>query len=168
MSDTYLLGLGYGGDRRAAAEFEWQFRVLTGQELESDVAGREKHIRDYVAATENGQEYAIPVDDPSASYVRVFGEYAKQALKEHDDLFVFYILEDATMPNNQFKLYLKKDDPEAELGEHQIYCDGFDVPRDGLVWMQQVVGCKFYVTEDRSEMMMEFPYNGPEELPMIQ
>ncbi|MCX7572048.1 hypothetical protein OS242_19100 [Tumebacillus sp. DT12] len=165
--EPYLLALGYGGDRKAAAAFEWEFRVRIGAERADDAAGREAFIEQFAAVTENGQEYAIPVEDPSADYVRTFGEYAKHALEEHADLFVFYILEDA-MTEKQFKIYLKKDDPESILDDHQIYCDGFDVPRDGLVWMQEKVGCRFYITEDREEMMVEFPAKGPEELPMIQ
>jgi hypothetical protein len=164
--EQYLLALGYGGDRFAAATFEWEFRVRVGAERADDEAGREAFLQQFVAATENGQEYAIPVDDPRAPFVRQFAEYAKKALAEHENLFVFYILED-TVTGRQFKIYLKKDDPEAPLPDNQIYCDGFDVPRDGLIWMQEQVGCRFYVTEDRTEMMVEFPANGLEELPVI-
>lgn len=168
MEDRYHLALGYGGDRGASAWFEWNFRCLIGQENKADFAARDKFIQDFVAATENGQEYVIGAPDPGADYVRAFAEFGKKALAEREDLFVFYILEDATASSNQFRIYLKKDDPEAELPEFQIYCDGFDVPRDALLWMQERVGCRFYVTEDRSEMMLEFPYQGPEELPVIQ
>jgi hypothetical protein len=166
MNDQFLLALGYGGDRFAAAEFEWNFRVRTGQENGNDTEARDTFIKNFAGSTENGQEYAIPVDDPSAPFVRDFGEYAKLALEQHDDLFVFYILEEPGT-EHQFKLYLKKDDPEAFLPDHQIYCDGFDLPRDALAWMQENVGCRFYITEDRSEMMLEFPNNGPEELPVL-
>ncbi|MBL0389207.1 hypothetical protein JJB07_21680 [Tumebacillus sp. ITR2] len=164
----YLLALGYGGDREAAAWFEWNFRCKIGEEKKSDNASRDAFLREFIAGTENGQEYAIVAEDPKAPFVRAFAEFGKAALKEHRDLFVFYILEDAQNPSNRFKLYLKADDPEAELPEHQIYCDGFDVPRAALMWMQEQVGCRFYVTEDRSEMMIEFPYQGPEELPVLQ
>ncbi|HEU4965353.1 MAG TPA: hypothetical protein VFV52_16115 [Bacilli bacterium] len=167
MSHQFLMALGYGGDRTAAAWFEWNFRCLIGVEDKADFAGRDKFIQDFVAATENGQEYAIPVDDPTAPMVRQFAEFAKSALADRDDLFAFYILEDVETPNVQYKLYLKKDAPGEELPEHQMYVDGFDVPRDALVWMQQNVGCRFYITEDRTEMMIEFPNNGPEELPVL-
>jgi hypothetical protein len=167
MGDRYHLALGYGGDRTACAWFEWNFRCLIGEENKADLKARDKFIRDFVAATENGQEFVIAAPDPGAPYVRIFAEYAKRALAEREDLFVFYILEDASSARNQFRIYLKKDDPEAELPEHQIYCDGFDVPRDALLFMQEKTGCRFYVTEDRTEMMMEFPYQGPEELPVL-
>lgn len=165
MNEQFLLALGYGGDRHAAAWFEWNFRCMIGEENKEDTEGREKFLRDFAAATENGQEYAIPVEDPKAPFVRKFGEFAKKALEEHRDLFVFYILEDENQ--RQFRIYLKADDPESELMDNQIYCDGFEVPREGLVWMQQAAGCRFFVTEDRTEMMLEFPYQGPEELPVL-
>ncbi|MFD2172260.1 hypothetical protein [Tumebacillus lipolyticus] len=168
MEDRYFLALGYGGDRGASAWFEWNFRCLIGQENKADFKARDKFIQDFINATENGQEYVIGAPDPSAPYVRTFAEFAKRALAERDDLFVFYILEDAAAEQNRFRIYLKKDDLEAELADHQVYCDGFDLPRDALLWMQEQVGCRFYITEDRSEMMIEFPYQGPEELPVIQ
>lgn len=163
--NEYLLALGYGGDREAAARFEWKFRTLIGMEEASDTAARDKFIGDFIRATENGQEYAIPAEDPQAPFVRTFAEFGREALGQHEDLFVFYVLENA-MTGVQHRIYLKPD-PENEMMDNQIPCDGFEVPREGLVWFQERVGCRLFVTEDRSEMMMEFPYQGPEELPVI-
>lgn len=163
--NEYLLALGYGGDREAAAHFEWEFRTMIGMEDAANHEARDKFIRDFIAATENGQEYAIPAEDPKAPFVRTFAEFGKRALAQNKDLFVFYILED--MLGRQSRIYLKPDDAAEEMMPSQILCDGFEVQREGLVWFQDAVGCRLYVTEDRSEMMMEFPYQGPEELPVI-
>jgi len=163
---SFLLAMGYGGERQAAAWFEWNFRCQIGQESPQDIAGRDKFIKDFVAATENGQEYAIPVEDPQASFVRTFAEYGKQALAEHRDLFVFYVVEEE-QTGKQYRIYVKPDGADDQLLPSQILVDGFEAPRDVLLWMQEQTGCQFYVTEDRSEMMMEFPYQGPEELPVL-
>jgi hypothetical protein len=164
----YLLALGYGGDREAAAWFEWNFRCLIGVENKADEAAREAFIAEFVRGTENGQEFAIPAEDAKAPYVRQFCEFAKRALAEHRDLFVFLILEDATDESRQYRIYLKADDPEAVLPDYQVYCDGFEVPREVLIWLQGAMDVRFYVTEDRQEMMMEFPHTEPEELPVLQ
>jgi len=166
MSNRYLLALGYGGERQAAAWFEWNFRCLIGEENKNDTAARDAFIRDFTAATENGQEYVIPAEDPSAPFVRLFGEYGKEALAEHRDLFLFYILEDA-VTEKQYRIYVKPDAPDEEMMPNQLLVDGFEVPRDGLLWMQEQAGCRIFVTEDRTEMMLEFPYRGPEELPVL-
>jgi hypothetical protein len=81
---------------------------------------------------------------------------------------VFLILEDATDESRQYRIYLKADDPEAVLPDYQVYCDGFEVPREVLIWLQGAMDVRFYVTEDRQEMMMEFPHTEPEELPVLQ
>jgi hypothetical protein len=163
--NEYLLALGWGGDREASARFEWKFRTLIGMEDANDFEKRDKFIRDFVMSTENGQEYAIPAEDPKATFVRTFAEFGKTALSQNKDLFVFYVLEDTL--GRQYRIYVKPDAGDDEMPEYQVLCDGFEVPTDALIWFQQAVGCRMFVTEDRSEMMIEFPYQGPEELPVI-
>lgn len=164
--NEYLLALGYGGDREASARFEWKFRTKIGMEDAADTEKRDKFIGDFIRGTENGQEYGIPVEDPKAPFVRTFAEFGKQALAQNKDLFVFFVLEHA-ISGQQARIYLKPDEAGDDMLPSQILCDGFEVPRDGLLWFQEQVGCRMYVSEDKTEMMMEFPYQGPEELPVI-